>query len=72
MIFDATIRAGDVITIIGFLVVGVVGFAVLRRDVSDMKDEIKELRKVVTNQAVLEQRVTACEDRIEKVEGRIA
>jgi hypothetical protein len=72
MPFDSTVRLGDIITLLAFLVGGF-GFVwtmrgeirMLAKDVQRQGDKIEKLEAVITHQAVQDQRLIDLERRIE-------
>lgn len=74
MPFDSTIRLGDILTLLAFLVSGL-GFVwamrgelrMMAKDVQRQGDRIEKLEAVITLQAVQDQRIINLEARIEEL-----
>lgn len=66
--FDWSIRAGDLLTISGMLIGGLIVLVSMRNDLKSVQRELEELRKVVVAQARADERLNAHEKRLDALE----
>jgi len=66
--FDWTIRAGDVLTILGMGLGGLAVLISMRQDLKSVQAELVELRKVIIAQVRAEEQLKAHEKRLDALE----